>query len=284
MSDIPTNSEQIEDSDPLSPLQQGMLFHSLLVQRSGVDIVQMLSALSEDLDAAAFERAWQRIGQRSPVLFSDLSVFYPVFSREKASPLPELPIQYADYAVWQRGSLGDGDLERELSYWRRKLGSASPVLDQKGDRPRPAIRTSRGASHAIRLERGLGVGIAALGRREGATTFMTLLGIFLILLARQTGEENLIVDCPSLGRHLHETEDIFACPTDLFDAATIERLARRFAALVSQVVAQPGARVRELQAELDAADEHERRQNRRGRTPSCGDAWKPAGGEPFAYE
>ncbi|RDJ94104.1 hypothetical protein B4Q13_17150, partial [Lacticaseibacillus rhamnosus] len=92
-----------------------------------------------------------------------------------ASPLAPLPIQYADFASWQRDWLKGEVLERQLAYWRQQLAGAPPLLELPTDRPRPAVRTPSGATRVVLIPRALAERLAVLGRREGATLFMTLL-------------------------------------------------------------------------------------------------------------
>ncbi len=126
----------------------------------------------------------------------------------RAPALPGLPVQYADYAVWQREWLRGETLERQLAYWRERLAGAPPVLDLPTDRPRPAVRSGRGAWCALRVEPALAEGVRALSRREGATTFMTLLAAFSTLLARYSGQTDVVVGTPIAGRGRRETEGL----------------------------------------------------------------------------
>jgi len=102
------------------------------------------------------------------------------------SPLPELPIQYADFAVWQRQWLQGGVLDEQLSYWKRQLGSGLAGLELPTDRARPAVQTYHGARHQILLPRKLAGALANLSRREQVTLFVTLLAAFKVLLHRHT--------------------------------------------------------------------------------------------------
>ncbi|HVR98866.1 MAG TPA: amino acid adenylation domain-containing protein, partial [Thermoanaerobaculia bacterium] len=122
--------------------------------------------------------------------------------------LPELPIQYADYAVWQREWLSGEALEQQLAYWRRKLADLPPVLDLPVDRPRPAVRSERGTTLAVALPADLAARLADLSRRSGATLFMTLLAAFQTLLARATGEEDVPVGSVIANRTRPELEGL----------------------------------------------------------------------------
>src|SRR6185503_11279043 len=108
----------------------------------------------------------------------------------------ELPIQYADFAAWQRGWLQGEVLEEQLAYWRRSLAGAPPVLELPTDHPRPPVQSYRGTAQPFSLPAGLSASLLELSRREGVTLFMTLLAAFQVLLARYTGQEDVVVGTP----------------------------------------------------------------------------------------
>src|SRR5690606_5781542 len=124
------------------------------------------------------------------------------------SPLPELPIQYADYAHWQREWLQGEVLEKQLAYWRERLGDEPPVLELPTDRPRPAVRTNRGASLTATLPARLLQDLNALARQEGVTLFMALLAAFQTLLSRYSGQTDISVGTPIAGRRRPEIENL----------------------------------------------------------------------------
>ncbi|HVR95722.1 MAG TPA: non-ribosomal peptide synthase/polyketide synthase, partial [Thermoanaerobaculia bacterium] len=142
------------------------------------------------------------------LLTRELETLYGSFLAGRPSPLPELPIQYADFAVWQRQWLEQGVLERQLAWWRERLAGAPALLELPTDRPRPAVQSGRGNSVPVRLPAGLGQALAALGRSQGATLFMTLLGLFQALLGRHTGSDDLVVGSPIAGRTRAEIEPL----------------------------------------------------------------------------
>ncbi|HEX2092009.1 MAG TPA: amino acid adenylation domain-containing protein, partial [Longimicrobiaceae bacterium] len=142
------------------------------------------------------------------VLVREVSALYEAFSRGEPSPLPELPVQYADFATWQREWLAGEVLERQLGWWREQLAGAPPTLELPTDRPRPVAPTFRGASHRFVLPADRVAGLQALSRREGATLFMTLLAAFQTLLARYSGQDDLVVGTPVAGRGRSETEEL----------------------------------------------------------------------------
>jgi amino acid adenylation domain-containing protein len=137
----------------------------------------------------------------------ELGALYEAFSGGEPSPLAELPIQYADYALWQRRWLTGRVLEQQLGYWRRRLAEL-PVLELPTDHPRPAVQTHGGARQELVLPESLTEALKELGRREGATLFMVLLGAFQVLLSRYSGQEDVAVGTPIAGRNQAETEGL----------------------------------------------------------------------------
>ena len=142
------------------------------------------------------------------VLHRELRALYEAFSAGNPSTLPELPIQYADFAHWQRGWM-DGDILQEgLAYWRQQLDGAPPGLELPTDRPRPAVQTSHGARRSITLPKALSRSIKELSQGEGVTIFMTLLAAFGTLLHRYTDQDDIVVGSPVAGRNRIETEGL----------------------------------------------------------------------------
>jgi amino acid adenylation domain-containing protein len=136
-----------------------------------------------------------------------------VFLRELSalyggSLLPELPVQYADYAAWQRGWLQGELLERQLATWRECLGGAAAALDLPVDRPRPPVQTSRGGRQAVEVDAGTAGGLQALARARRATPFMVLLAGFQALLSRLSGQDDVLVGTPVAGRTRREVEGL----------------------------------------------------------------------------
>jgi len=141
------------------------------------------------------------------VLFRELEALYEAFSADKPSPpLPELPIQYADFALWQRQWLEGRVLEAQLSYWIRQLNGAPSVLELPADRPRPPIHRYRGARQHFALSRPLSDSLKALSRQEGVTLYMSLLAVFQVLLHRYSSQDDIVVGSPIAGRNRVETE------------------------------------------------------------------------------
>jgi amino acid adenylation domain-containing protein len=176
-------------------LSAGPLFRAALLRVGEEDRVLLLSMHHIVSD-----------GWSMGVLFRELSALYAAYREGRESPLRELSVQYADYAVWQREQLEGDMLDRQLSYWRERLAGAPKVLDLPTDRPRPAVRTHRGASVSTELSAEVLEGLQALGRSEGATLYMTLLGAFQVLLSRYSGSEDVVVGSSIAGRTRGEVE------------------------------------------------------------------------------
>ncbi|MBA3712217.1 MAG: amino acid adenylation domain-containing protein [Pyrinomonadaceae bacterium] len=151
-------------------------------------------------------------GWSAGILFRELRALYEGFSTELSTdqppPLPELPIQYADYAVWQREWLQGEVLEKQLAYWREQLGGVLPVTELPTDRSRPAEQTFRGTFRFVTFPNQIMDGLDALSQSEGATLFMTLLAAFQTLLSRYSGQEDMIVGSTTAGRNRAEIEDL----------------------------------------------------------------------------
>ena len=147
-------------------------------------------------------------GWSTGVLVRELSVLYGAFLSQSPSPLPELPIQYADYAVWQRRWLEGEVMETQLAYWKQQLGGELPALQLPADRPRPALQTFQGAVQVLDLPLPLCKALASLSRRKGVTLFMTLLAAFQLLLHRYSSQDDIVVGSPIAGRTRAETEGL----------------------------------------------------------------------------
>ena len=146
-------------------------------------------------------------GWSSAVLAREISSLYAAFLAGTTPALPDLPVQYADFASWQRQWMQGEVLERQLEYWRRALADA-PGLALPTDRPRPALPTYRGGRVSFVLDPALTRGLKELSRRETATLFMTLLAAFQVLLYRYAGQEDVVVGVPVAGRRRPELESL----------------------------------------------------------------------------
>ncbi len=148
-------------------------------------------------------------GWSTGVLLREVALLYEAFSQGRPSPLTELPVQYADYAAWQRQWLRGEVLSAHLDYWRRQLAGAPAVLPLRTDRPRPAVRTSRGGRIAVELPAELRDRLVELGRTEHCTLFMTLLAGYSALLHQWAeGTERVVVGSPISYRNWPEVEDL----------------------------------------------------------------------------
>ncbi|MBE7384654.1 MAG: amino acid adenylation domain-containing protein [Leptolyngbya sp. SIO1E4] len=168
------------------------------------------------------------------VIIRELSDLYQAFLTGKSSSLPELPIQYADFAVWQRQELQGENLKSQLAYWKRQLANAPPLLQLPTDHPRPAVPTYRGAGQSFRLSKHLTQALKALSHKAEATLFMTLLAAFKVLLYRYAGQTDIIVGSPIANRTQAEVEGLIGffvntlvLRTDLAGNPTFEELLGR---------------------------------------------------------
>ncbi|MFP2902999.1 condensation domain-containing protein, partial [Corallococcus sp. 4LFB] len=142
------------------------------------------------------------------VFVREVGALYAAFAEGRPSPLPELPVQYADYAAWQRDGLQGATLQREVDYWKRKLTGAPPVLELPTDHPRPPVRGSAGATLGFHWPRALAQALREVGKREGASLYMVLLAGWQVLLSRYSGQEDISVGSPIAGRTRAEVEGL----------------------------------------------------------------------------
>lgn len=149
-------------------------------------------------------------GWSNGVIIRELSTLYTAYVREPGapSPLPDLPVQYADFALWQREWLQGAELERRLSYWRKQLAGMPAILELPTDRPRPAVQRFRGTQFFFALPTDLCTSLKAFSQQEGATLFMTLLAAFQILLFRYTDQRDIVVGTPIANRNRDEIEPL----------------------------------------------------------------------------
>jgi len=168
------------------------------------------------------------------IFFQELGVLYTAFAAGKPSPLPELAIQYADYAAWQRNYFQGKVLEGQLSYWREHLKGAPPLLQLPTDRPRPEIRKFEGAYEPILLRSGIAEAVKTFCQQEGVTPFMALLAGFNALLFRYSGQEHIVLGTDIANRTTDETEkmigffiNLLPLHTDLSGDPTFRELVTR---------------------------------------------------------
>ncbi len=173
-------------------------------------------------------------GWSGSIFLQEMLSLYAAYVAERPSPLPELAIQYADYAAWQRQWLQSAAFERHLAYWKHQLAGAPPVLALPTDRPRPPIQSFRGERYAVALDAPLHAALQAFSQQGGGTLFMTLLAVFTTLLARYSGQEDVVVGSPIAGRTRPELEGLLGCfvntlvlRTELRDQPPFATLAQR---------------------------------------------------------
>jgi amino acid adenylation domain-containing protein len=178
-------------------LQQGPLMRTLLLRCGPAEHILLVVVHHSVTD-----------GWSSGIMLNELAALYTAFEAGKPSALTPLPIQYADFAVWQREWLQGEALERQLGYWKEQLRGASTVLELPTDRPRPPVQTFRGATKTFRLSPELAAELHALSRKEGVTLFMTLLAAFEVLLYRYSGQNDLLIGTPIANRTRRELEGL----------------------------------------------------------------------------
>jgi len=147
-------------------------------------------------------------GWSAQVLFQELAALYTAFSTGASSPLPKLPIQYTDFAYWQRQQLQGEVLESELAYWDQQLGSSPHALELPTDQPRQAVATFQGARQSLGLPRNLADALRTLSQEEDVTLYMSLLAAFQALLVYHSGQEDIIVCTPVANREQVELEGL----------------------------------------------------------------------------
>ena len=167
------------------------------------------------------------------VLVHELAVLYRACLEGQPSPLKPLPLQYADWAAWQKEWLQGAELERQLTYWKNRL-NPNALLELPQDKPRPALMSSKGERQVMHLSPALTQALKALGQREGRTLFVTLLSAFNVLLSRYTGQDDIVVGTPIAGRPRAEVEgliglfvNMLALRSDLSGKPTFKELLNR---------------------------------------------------------
>ncbi|OYV21526.1 MAG: amino acid adenylation domain-containing protein [Methylococcaceae bacterium NSP1-2] len=190
------------------------------------------------------------------VFRQELAAFYAAFSQNKTAELPELPIQYADYAVWQREWLQGEVLEKQLSYWKSQLAELT-VLELPTDKPRPKQQSYQGTKAAIHLSADLTQGLKTLSQQQNVTLFMTLLAAFQVVLHRYSGQEDIVVGTAIAGRNRQELENMIgffvntlALRTDLSGTPSFEQLLSRVRAVCLDAYAHQEMPCEKLVAEL----------------------------------
>ncbi len=178
-------------------LEQGPLIRGRLVRIGDEDRVLLLTMHHIVSD-----------GWSTGVLVRELGVLYGAFRRGDADPLPPLPVQYADYAAWQRRWVDGEVLREQAAYWRETLSGAPELLEVPADHPRPARQDHAGDSIGFSLGGELTAGLKALSQRHGTTLYMTLLAGWAALLGRLSGQEDVVVGTPTANRGRREVEGL----------------------------------------------------------------------------
>ncbi len=142
------------------------------------------------------------------VLIDEFIRFYDAHERHEAPQLPDLPIQYSDFALWQRRWLEAGEQARQLEYWQARLGDEHPVLELPTDHPRPAMPSYQGTRHNFAVDAGLAAQLRSCAQQHNVTLFMLLLGAFNVLLHRYTGQGDIRVGVPIANRNRTEVEGL----------------------------------------------------------------------------
>ena len=205
-------------------LRTGPLFHATLVRLAADDHLLLVTLHHIATD-----------GWSLGILYRELGALYAAFTRGEPSPLPALPIQYADFAAWQRAHLAGPAVERQLDYWRGALAGAPALLEMPLDRPRPAVQGSAGAAQPVRIPRDVTERLAALGRAEGATLFMVLMAGWAALLGRYARQEDVVVGTPLAGRTREESEPLIGIFLNTLAVRTDLRGDPTFRALLGRV-------------------------------------------------
>jgi amino acid adenylation domain-containing protein len=178
-------------------LTTGPLFRAALFELGNADYVLVINLHHIVTDKLSHDLLWQ-----------ELIVLYEAFNAGQPSPLADLPVQYADYALWQRQWLQGEVMEARLAYWKKQLAGAPFVLEVPGDHPRPPVQTYRGRRQYRVQSLALWARLKAMALEENVTLFMTLLAAFYVWLYRYTGRKDLLIGTPFSNRELLETEGL----------------------------------------------------------------------------
>jgi amino acid adenylation domain-containing protein len=212
-----------EDVAASFPLEAGPLVRASLLRMGRTDHLCLLTVHHLVTDWISFQIAW-----------GELAALYDAFAARRPPALPEPPVQYSDFAIWQRDWLQGEVLADLVSWWRERLEGFPLALDLPTDRPRPALMRMRGGRRMLRVPRALSEALRALARAEGATLFMTVLAAAAALLHRGSGQEKLILGANNANRNRPEIEPVLGCfltqvpfPIDLTGNPTFHELLAR---------------------------------------------------------
>nr|WP_323374619.1 amino acid adenylation domain-containing protein [Nostoc commune] len=212
-----------EEAQQAFDLNEGFLLRVKLLRLSEQEHILLLTMHHIASDA------WS-----TDILMREFATLYQAFCEGQPAPLAELPIQYVDFAAWQRQWLQGERLESQISYWRKQLEGAPKLLELPIDFPRPAIQSFRGATYTFELPQQLSVALNQLSQQQGSTLFMTLLAAFKTLLYRYTGSEDIAVGSPIGSRNRAELEGLIGLfintlvlRTNLAENTTFSELLKR---------------------------------------------------------
>jgi acyl carrier protein len=204
LQDLPSSEQEIEiqkliNEDAQKPfdLGKGPLFRTTLFRldsHSHVLLLNMHHIISDGWSLGVFIR--------------ELGILYDAFSNDKPSPLAPLPIQYVDFAHWQRQWISGEVLEKQLNYWKQQIAGAPPLLELPTDWPRPSVQRFRGATKPLQITSELTEQLKTLSQHTGTTLFMTLLSVFATLLSRYTGSDDIIIGSPIANRTNSQIESL----------------------------------------------------------------------------
>ena len=205
-------------------LTHAPLFRAMLLRLTAVEHVLLLTMHHVISD-----------GWSLRILIQEMTTLYEAFSADHPSPLAVLPIQYTDYAVWQREQLQGEILEEQLQYWREQLQGAPALLELPTENPRPPVQSYRGAKVTLEVAPQTTRALKLLSQQHGVTLFMTLLAAFQVLLYRYTGQEDIVVGTPVAGRTRRETEGLIGLFLNTLALRVSLRGDPTFATLLSRV-------------------------------------------------
>ncbi|WP_193196875.1 non-ribosomal peptide synthetase [Nostoc sp. MG11] len=223
------------------------LASSPLIRASVVKITEVEHVLLLTIHHIVFD------GWSTGVLMRELASIYSAVCNNSSPQLPKLPIQYADFAIWQRQLWQTEILQTQLNYWKQKLKNAPTLLELPTDRPRPAVQSFRGARQYIELPIELSEALANFSRQERATLFMTLFTAFVTLLYRYTGSDDIVVGTPIANRDRLEIEGLIGffvntlvLRTDLSGNPSFQQLLSRVRQVTLEAYAHPDLPFEEL--------------------------------------
>ncbi|WYM00562.1 MAG: amino acid adenylation domain-containing protein [Gloeotrichia echinulata CP02] len=213
-----------EDSRRSFNLSTGPLYRASLLRLGNEDYILLLNFHHIVFDA------WS-----AGVLVREFTALYNAFNNGQPSPLPKLPIQYTDFAQWQQQQLQGSLMEKQISYWKKKLAGDLPILELPADRSRPSVQTFHGAIYSLTLPKSLSELIVEISREQEVTLFMTFLAAFKVLLHRYTGQEDIIVGSPTSGRNNPQTHDLIGFFVNTLALRTNFSKQQTFSELLAQV-------------------------------------------------